>query len=89
MTMWRVGASPRALRNSCAVTRSPEALMRPEEKTTPDARSAKTNADRASLSLLAMEAALASRKEGGDIWMSGVYCSPWVVVRGHGVVVVR
>ena len=50
MTRWRVGASRRpprvrALRNSCAVTRSPEALMRPEEKTTPESRSAKTRGE--------------------------------------------
>jgi hypothetical protein len=51
MTRWRVGASPRALQNSRIWTGSPDALIRPDVKTTPDRRSAKTGSE-----LSAMEA---------------------------------
>ena len=81
MTRRRVGARPRpASQNSCAVMRSPDALIRPEEKTTPDARSANANSNGASSTLSAM----ASREEDRGVQeeVSGVcWCSPRVTWR--------
>ena len=82
MTRWRVGARPRpASQKSCAVIRSPDALIRPEEKTTPDARSANANSNGASSSL---SATASSRDEDRDVQkgVSGVcWCSPRVTWR--------
>ena len=85
MTRWSVGASPRALQNSRTVTRSPDALIRPEVKMTPDWRSAKTGS-----ALSAMEV-LTTRRGDCDVRVSGlgvvsVNWSPRVM---HGRKVVR
>jgi hypothetical protein len=84
MTRWRVGASPRALQNSRTVTRSPDALIRPEVKMTPDWRSAKTGS-----ALSAMEVLTARRKDC-DVRVSGLGVVPvnWPprVTRGRKVV---
>jgi hypothetical protein len=84
MTRWRVGASPRALQNSRTVTLSPDALIRPEVKMTPDWRSAKTG------SALSATEALTARRGDCDVRVSGlgvvpVYWSPRIV-RGRKVV---
>jgi hypothetical protein len=52
MTRWRVGASPRAMQNSRTLTRSPDALIRPEVKITPDWRSAKTGSALSAMEVL-------------------------------------
>ena len=84
MTRRRVGARPRPTSlNSCAVMRSPDALIRPEEKTTPDARSANANANGASSSLSARET-LSKEEEDCEAQeeVSGVsWCSPRVTWR--------
>ena len=92
MTRWRVGARPRVLQNSRTVTWSPVALIRPEVKTTPDWRSAKTGS-----ALSATEVLLTTVREDCDVRVSGsglgvppVNWSPRVtpgrevVVRGRG-----
>lgn len=63
MTRWRVGASPRALQNSRTWTGSPDALIRPEVKTTPDRRSAKTGSGLSAMEVL---------REDCDVRVSGL-----------------
>jgi hypothetical protein len=63
MTRWRVGASPRALQNSRTWTGSPDALIRPEVKTTPDRRSANTGSDLSAVEVL---------REDCDVRVSGL-----------------
>ena len=83
MTRWRVGASPRALQNSRTVTGSPDALIRPEVKMTPDWRSAKTGSGLSATEVLTTREDCDVRVS--DLGVVPVNWSPWAM-RGRKVV---